>query len=87
MGSSRWVSRRPSSAIFGEVYKLLGFATAGVLIRLPARLLGSLTVFAVLLGVRCARTHGTMVTINTDSARAGLVVAMRGEDSGRYAAS
>ena len=39
---------------FGEVFELLGFVTAGVLIRLSAWLLGFLAVFAVLLGVRCA---------------------------------
>ena len=62
-------------------------ATEGVLNRLSARLLGPLAVFAVLLGGCCARTHGTRVTANSDYARAGLVVAMRGEDAGRYAAS
>ena len=72
---------------FGEVSELLGFATAGVLNRPAAWLLGSLAVFAVLLGLRCAWTRGTRVTTNTGSALAGLVVAMRGEDLGRYAAS
>ena len=54
--------------------RFLVLATAGVLNRLSARLLGPLAVFAVLLG-------GAVL------GPAGLVVAMRGEDAGRYATS
>ena len=87
----RLVALAVSTLFFGYISarfpRFWVLATAGVLNRLSARLLGPLAVFAVLLGGRCARTFGTRVTANSDSARAGLVVAIRGEDAGLYAAS